>query len=159
MRVLLIGTGGREHALACGLIADPEVTELHCAPGNPGMSPLATIHPVDMTDNLSILALAKELDVDLVVIGPETPLVNGVADLLRAEGFATFGPSKAAAQLEGSKTFAKEVMNDAGVPTARSFSCTTRQEIERALDSFSAPYVVKDDGFLHPIAKDRACQC
>ena len=146
MRVLLIGSGGREHALAYGLIADPEVTELHCAPGNPGISALATIHPVDMADNFSILALAKELDVDLVVIGPEAPLVNGVADVLRSAGFATFGPSKAAAQLEGSKTFAKEVMNDAGVPTARSFSCTTRQEIERALDSFSAPYVVKDDG-------------
>ncbi|MDP1721525.1 MAG: phosphoribosylamine--glycine ligase [Candidatus Nanopelagicaceae bacterium] len=146
MKVLLIGSGGREHALAAGLIADPEVTELHCAPGNPGISKIATIHPVDMTDNAAILFLAKELDVDLVVVGPEGPLVNGVADVLRASGFATFGPSKAAAQLEGSKTFAKEVMNDAGVPTARSFTCTTRQEIERALDSFSAPYVVKDDG-------------
>lgn len=146
MRVLLIGSGGREHALASGLAADPEVTELHCAPGNPGISEIATIHPVDMTDNAAILLLAQELDVDLVVVGPEAPLVNGVADVLRASGFATFGPSKAAAQLEGSKTFAKEVMNDAGVPTARSFTCTTRQEIERALDSFSAPYVVKDDG-------------
>ena len=146
MKVLIIGEGGREHALASGLVSDPEVTELHCAPGNPGISMLASIHPVDMTDNFSILALAQELNVDLVVIGPEVPLVNGVSDLLRAEGFATFGPSKAAAQLEGSKTFAKEVMNDAGVPTARSVTCTTRQEIERALDSFSAPYVVKDDG-------------
>ncbi|MDP1721547.1 MAG: phosphoribosylamine--glycine ligase [Candidatus Nanopelagicaceae bacterium] len=146
MKVLLIGGGGREHALASGLAADPSVTELHCAPGNPGISEIATIHPVDMTDNAAILFLAKELDVDLVVVGPEAPLVNGVADVLRASGFATFGPSKAAAQLEGSKTFAKEVMNDAGVPTARSFTCTTRQEIERALDSFSAPYVVKDDG-------------
>ena len=146
MKVLLIGSGGREHALASGLVADPDVTELHCAPGNPGISEIATIHPVDMTDNAAILHLAKELDIDLVVIGPEAPLVNGVADVLRASGFATFGPSKAAAQLEGSKTFAKEVMNDAGVPTARSFSCTTRQEIERALDFFDAPYVVKDDG-------------
>jgi len=146
MKVLLIGSGGREHALASGLAADPEVTELHCAPGNPGISAIATIHPVDMTDNAAILSLARALDVDLVVVGPEAPLVNGVADVLRASGFATFGPSKAAAQLEGSKTFAKEVMNDAGVPTARSFTCTTRQEIERALDSFSAPYVVKDDG-------------
>lgn len=146
MKVLLIGSGGREHALASGLAADPAVTELHCAPGNPGISEIATIHPVDMTDNAAILFLAKELDVDLVVVGPEAPLVNGVADVLRASGFATFGPSKAAAQLEGSKTFAKEVMNDAGVPTARSFTCTTRQEIERALDSFSSPYVVKDDG-------------
>lgn len=146
MKVLLIGSGGREHALASGLAADPDVTELHCAPGNPGISAIATIHPVDMSDNEAILSLARALDVDLVVVGPEAPLVNGVADVLRASGFATFGPSKAAAQLEGSKTFAKEVMNDAGVPTARSFTCTTRQEIERALDSFTAPYVVKDDG-------------
>ena len=141
-----IGSGGREHALAYGLMADPDVTQLHCAPGNPGIGALATLHEVDMSDNLAILALAKDLDVDLVVIGPEAPLVNGVADILRAGGFATFGPSKAAAQLEGSKSFAKEVMKDAGVPTAKSFSCSTRQEIERALDSFTAPYVVKDDG-------------
>lgn len=146
MRVLLIGGGGREHALALGLKADPEVTELHCAPGNPGIAKVATLHPVDITSNKSIVALAKELDVDFVVVGPEFPLVNGVADELRAEGFATFGPSKAAAQLEGSKTFAKEVMNDAGVPTARSFTCTTQIEIEKALDFLGAPYVVKDDG-------------
>ena len=146
MKVLLIGGGGREHALALGLKADPEVTELHCAPGNPGIAEVATLHPVDVESNESILALAKELDVDFVVIGPELPLVNGVVDLLRAAGFATFGPSKAAAQLEGSKTFAKGVMNDAGVPTARSFTCTKQAEIEKALDVLGAPYVVKDDG-------------
>jgi phosphoribosylamine--glycine ligase len=146
MKILLIGGGGREHALALGLRADPVLTELHCAPGNPGIAELATIHPVSVTDNKAILTLAQELDVDLVVIGPEVPLVNGVADHLRAAGFATFGPSKAAAQLEGSKSFAKEVMRDAGVPTARSISCSTRAEIERALDEFGAPYVVKDDG-------------
>lgn len=146
MKVLLIGGGGREHALALGLKADPEVTELHCAPGNPGIAEVAMLHPVDTASNESIVALAKELDVDFVVIGPELPLVNGVVDELRAAGFATFGPSKAAAQLEGSKTFAKEVMNDAGVPTARSFTCTQRAEIERALDLLGAPYVVKDDG-------------
>lgn len=146
MKVLLIGGGGREHALALGLKADPVVTELHCAPGNPGIAEVATLHPVDVSSNESIVALAKELDVDFVVIGPELPLVNGVADQLRAEGFATFGPSQAAAQLEGSKTFAKEVMNDAGVPTARSFTCTEPAEIEKALDLLGAPYVVKDDG-------------
>lgn len=146
MKVLLIGGGGREHALALGLKADPVVTELHCAPGNPGIAEVATIHPVDVSSNESIVLLAKQLDVDFVVIGPELPLVNGVADLLRAEGFATFGPSKAAAQLEGSKTFAKGVMNDAGVPTARSFTCTTQVEIEKALDILGVPYVVKDDG-------------
>ena len=146
MKVLIIGSGGREHALALGLKADPVVTELHCAPGNPGIAEVADIHPVDVSNNDSIVALAKALDVDFVVVGPELPLVNGVADLLRAEGFATFGPSKAAAQLEGSKTFAKEVMNDAGVQTARSFTCTERIEIEKALDALGAPYVVKDDG-------------
>jgi phosphoribosylamine--glycine ligase len=146
MKVLLIGGGGREHALALGLNADPIVTELHCAPGNPGMAEVATLHPVDLSSNESIVSLAKELDVDFVIVGPELPLVNGVADELRVAGFATFGPSKAAAQLEGSKTFAKEVMNDAGVPTARSFTCTQRAEIERALDTLGAPYVVKDDG-------------
>jgi phosphoribosylamine--glycine ligase len=146
MKVLLIGGGGREHALVLGLNADPIVTELHCAPGNPGMAEVATLHPVDLSSNESIVSLAKELDVDFVIVGPELPLVNGVADELRVAGFATFGPSKAAAQLEGSKTFAKEVMNDAGVPTARSFTCTQRAEIERALDTLGAPYVVKDDG-------------
>jgi phosphoribosylamine--glycine ligase len=146
MKILLVGSGGREHALALGLQADPECTELHCAPGNPGIATFATIHSVAITDNQAIVDLAKQLAVDLVVIGPEVPLVNGVSDLLRAAGIATFGPSKAAAQLEGSKDFAKGVMRDAGVPTGRSFTCTTESEINEALDSFGAPYVVKDDG-------------
>jgi phosphoribosylamine--glycine ligase len=146
MKILLVGSGGREHALALGLQADPSCTELHCAPGNPGIAQIATIHPVAITDNSAIIELAKKLAVDLVVVGPEVPLVNGVADGLRAAGLAVFGPSKAAAQLEGSKDFAKGVMRDAGVPTARSFTCQTREEIERALDAFGAPYVVKDDG-------------
>jgi phosphoribosylamine--glycine ligase len=146
MKILLVGSGGREHALALGLQADPSCTELHCAPGNPGIAQIATIHPVAITDNSAIIELAKKLAVDLVVVGPEVPLVNGVADGLRAAGLAVFGPSKAAAQLEGSKDFAKGVMRDAGVPTARSFTCQTQEEIERALDAFGAPYVVKDDG-------------
>lgn len=146
MKILLIGGGGREHALAFGLRADPAVTELHCAPGNPGIAELATLHPLDIMDNQAVVNLANLLNVDLVIIGPEAPLVNGVADKLRSAGFATFGPSKAAAQLEGSKNFAKEVMNDAGVPTAKSFLCLTQIEIEKALDYFGAPYVVKDDG-------------
>jgi phosphoribosylamine--glycine ligase len=120
--------------------------DLHCAPGNPGIAEVATIHPILITDNKAIVDLAKKLAVDLVVIGPEVPLVNGVADDLRAAGLAVFGPSKAAAQLEGSKNFAKSVMRDAGVPTARSFTCETQIEIESALDIFGAPYVVKDDG-------------
>jgi phosphoribosylamine---glycine ligase len=146
MRILLVGGGGREHALALGLKADPEVTEIHCAPGNAGIAEFATLHDVDILDNGAVVALAQELDVDLVVIGPEAPLVNGICDQLRAAGFATFGPSKAAAQLEGSKNFAKEVMHDAGVATAKSFTCENRMEIEKALDYFSPPYVVKDDG-------------
>ncbi|CAB4842431.1 MAG: phosphoribosylamine--glycine ligase [Actinobacteria bacterium] len=146
MKILLVGSGGREHALALGLKADKSCTELHAAPGNPGIASLATLHPVAITDNNAILKLAQQLAVDLVVVGPEVPLVNGVADVLRDAGFAVFGPSKAAAQLEGSKDFAKGVMRDAGVPTARSFTCTELSEIEKALDTFGAPYVVKDDG-------------
>jgi phosphoribosylamine---glycine ligase len=146
MKILLVGSGGREHALALGLKADKACTELHVAPGNPGIASIATLHPLSITDNDAICELAKKLSVNLVVIGPEVPLVNGAADVLRAAGFPVFGPSKAAAQLEGSKDFAKKVMSDAGVPTARSFTCTKQDEIEKALDAFGAPYVVKDDG-------------
>jgi phosphoribosylamine--glycine ligase len=146
MKILLVGSGGREHALALGLKADKACTELHVAPGNPGIASVATIHPLAITDNEAICELAKKLSVDFVVIGPEVPLVNGAADVLRAAGFPVFGPSKAAAQLEGSKDFAKKVMRDAGVPTARSFTCTKQDEIEKAFDTFGAPYVVKDDG-------------
>jgi phosphoribosylamine--glycine ligase len=146
MKILLVGSGGREHALALGLKADKACTKLHVAPGNPGIASIATLHPLSITDNDAICELAKKLSVDLVVIGPEVPLVNGASDVLRAAGFPVFGPSKAAAQLEGSKDFAKKVMSDAGVPTARSFTCTKQDEIEKALDAFGAPYVVKDDG-------------
>ena len=146
MKILLVGSGGREHALALGLKADKKCSELHVAPGNPGIAQIATTHPLTITDNQAILALAQSLAVDLVVIGPEVPLVNGAADTLRAAGIATFGPSKAAAALEGSKDFAKGVMRDAGVPTARSFTCTSEAEINSALDAFGAPFVVKDDG-------------
>jgi phosphoribosylamine--glycine ligase len=146
MKILLVGSGGREHALALGLRADSACTELHVAPGNPGIAELATLHPVSVTDNAALASLAQSLAVDLVVIGPEVPLVNGAADAIRALGIPVFGPSKAAAQLEGSKDFAKGVMRDAGVPTAQSFTCTNQSEIEKALDTFGAPYVVKDDG-------------
>ncbi len=146
MKVLLIGSGGREHALAAALKRDPALEELHAAPGNPGIAILATCHPCDITNNSEIVALAKKLGSDLVVIGPEVPLVNGVADSLSAAGIPCFGPSQAAAQLEGSKDFAKQVMRDAGVPTARSFTCRNQAEVEKALDEFGAPYVVKHDG-------------
>ena len=146
MKVLVIGSGGREHALAAALLRDPALTELHVAPGNPGIASIAKCHAIDITKNDQILQLARDLSIDLVVVGPEAPLVNGVADVLKKAGVACFGPSQAAAQLEGSKDFAKQVMRDAGVPTAKSFTCTNRAEIEKALDTFGAPYVVKHDG-------------
>ncbi|MFG2038656.1 phosphoribosylamine--glycine ligase [Dactylosporangium sp. NPDC048998] len=146
MRVLLIGTGGREHAIATALAADPAVTALICAPGNPGMAALGELADVDALDPAAVAALAVELAADLVVVGPEAPLVAGVADAVRAKGIPCFGPSQQAAQLEGSKAFAKDVMRAAGVPTARSFLCTTAEELGAALDEFGPPYVVKDDG-------------
>ena len=136
MKVLLIGSGGREHALAQALKRDPILEELHAAPGNPGIAQFATLHDLDTDHNELVVALAQQLAVDLVVIGPEKPLVNGLADALRKVGIATFGPSAIAANLEGSKDFAKRVMHDAGVPTGRSFTCTTKAEMESALDTF-----------------------
>ena len=146
MKVLLIGSGGREHALAAALKRDPSLEELHVAPGNPGISEIAICHSTNTDDNAAVIALAQSLTIDLVVIGPEKPLVQGLSDDLRKAGFAVFGPSQAAAQIEGSKDFAKGVMRDAGVPTARSFTCINQGDIEKALDTFGAPYVVKHDG-------------
>ncbi|WP_327402941.1 phosphoribosylamine--glycine ligase [Streptomyces sp. NBC_01288] len=146
MKVLVIGTGAREHALCHSLSNDPDVTALHCAPGNAGIAEAAELHEVDPLDGAAVAALATELGAELVVVGPEAPLVAGVADAVRAAGIPVFGPSGEAAQLEGSKAFAKEVMAAAGVPTARSYVCTTPQEVDAALDAFGAPYVVKDDG-------------
>ncbi|WP_250000686.1 phosphoribosylamine--glycine ligase [Actinoplanes sp. M2I2] len=146
MRVLVIGSGGREHALAVGLAADPSVDFLAAAPGNPGIAQVAELHEVTATDPGAVAALAVELAADLVVVGPEAPLVAGVADAVRAKGIACFGPSAAAARLEGSKAFAKDVMAAAGVPTARSYACTTAEEVSRALDDLGAPHVVKNDG-------------
>lgn len=145
MKTLVIGTGGREHALARALALDPSVTEVHAAPGNPGIAAVATLHDVDPMSGTAVADLAAELGVDLVVVGPEAPLVAGVADAVRERGIAVFGPSRAAARLEGSKDFAKGVMNAAGVPTAGSRTCTTAEEVAAALDAFGAPYVVKDD--------------
>ncbi|MFP1629415.1 phosphoribosylamine--glycine ligase [Streptomyces sp. 5K101] len=146
MKVLVIGGGAREHALCRSLSLDPDVTALHCAPGNAGIAEVAELHPVDQLDGPAVARLATVLGADLVVVGPEAPLVAGVADQVRAAGIPCFGPSGAAAQLEGSKAFAKDVMAGAGVPTARSYVCTTPEEIDEALDAFGAPYVVKDDG-------------
>jgi phosphoribosylamine--glycine ligase len=146
VKTLVIGTGGREHALVESLARDPGVTEVHAAPGNPGMAARATLHPVDPLSGEAVADLAVRLGVDLVVVGPEAPLVAGVADAVAERGIAVFGPSGAAAQLEGSKAFAKEVMRAAGVPTSRDFVCTTPEEAAAALDELGAPYVVKDDG-------------
>lgn len=145
MKTLVIGTGGREHALARALSRDPGVTEVHAAPGNPGMGEVATLHDVDPMDGPAVAALARRLDVDLVVVGPEAPLVAGVADDVRESGIACFGPSREAARLEGSKAFSKEVMGAAGVPTAGSRVCETPEQVAAALEAFGAPYVVKDD--------------
>ncbi|MBB1512249.1 phosphoribosylamine--glycine ligase [Tessaracoccus sp. MC1627] len=145
MKILLLGSGGREHALARALVADPSVTELHAAPGNPGIGRLATLHSLDPSSPVAVVEAARSLGVDLVVIGPEAPLVAGVADALREAGIDAFGPGREAAVLEGSKAFAKEVMRAAGVPTADSRLCETPEQAAAALDEFGAPYVVKND--------------
>ena len=145
MLILVIGQGAREHAITQSLTRDPDVNVI-CAPGNPGIQQLAKTFDVNSNDVSDIVALAKTHNPDLVVIGPEAPLVAGVADELRNAGFVVFGPSKAAAALEGSKAFAKEIMQAAGVPTADSKYCQTVSEARAALEMFGAPYVVKDDG-------------
>jgi phosphoribosylamine--glycine ligase len=146
VKVLVIGGGAREHALCRSLSLDPDVASLHCAPGNAGIAEVAETHAVDILDGAAVAGLAESLGADLVIVGPEAPLVAGVADAVRARGIDCFGPSREAAQLEGSKAFAKDVMAAAGVPTARSYVCAAPDEIDRALDAFGAPYVVKDDG-------------
>jgi phosphoribosylamine--glycine ligase len=168
VRVLLVGSGGREHALAWKLARSPLLTELHAAPGNPGIAALGRCHPVRADDVEAVLDLARSLSVDLVVIGPEVPLVAGLADVLRSMGILVFGPSRAAAAIEGSKSFAKDVMAAAGVPTAACLAdpvapcvlkadglaagkgvvvCTTQGEVEAGLaelEGFEGPLVVEE---------------
>jgi phosphoribosylamine---glycine ligase len=146
VKCLVIGSGGREHALALALHRDPEVTEVHAAPGNPGIAAFARLHDVDPLDGEAVAGLASALGVDLAVIGPEAPLVAGVADTVRAHGVTCFGAGRDAARLEGSKAFAKEIMATAGVPTAMAHVCENPDQVAAALDAFGAPYVVKDDG-------------
>ena len=151
MRVLVIGSGAREHALLLGLRKDPAVDFLAVAPGNAGTGAIAAQYDVDASSPEAVTALARQVDADLVVIGPEIPLVHGVADALRASGIACFGPSREAARIEGSKAFAKDVMTAAGVRTAVSERVDTPAALDAALDRFGPPagqqaWVVKDDG-------------
>ncbi len=146
MKILLLGSGAREHALARALVNAPETTELVVAPGNPGTAMIATNFAIDPTSPVEAVELATQMGADLVVVGPEAPRVAGVADAVRQAGVPVFGPGAAAARLEGSKAFAKEVMAAAGVPTATAVVCSTPEELAAALDRFGAPYVVKDDG-------------
>jgi len=157
---LVVGTGGREHALVRALSEDPGVGAVHAAPGNPGIAAVAALHAVDPMDGTAVADLAERLGTDLVVIGPEAPLVAGVADAVRERGIAVFGPGAAAARLEGSKAFSKEVMEAAGVPTAGSRVCESPEQVRAALDAFGPPYVVKDDALAAGkgvvVTRDRA---
>jgi phosphoribosylamine--glycine ligase len=168
MRVLVIGSGGREHALAWKLAQSPLLDELHAAPGNPGVARLGACHPVRSEDAEGLLDLARSLRIDLAVVGPEAPLVAGVADELRRGGVAVFGPSRGAARLEGSKSFAKEVIQAAGVPTAETlavarppcvvkadglaagkgvFICRDKQDLDaalRAAATFGGPLLIEE---------------
>src|SRR3954470_3798903 len=146
MNVLVIGSGGREHALCWALAASPLLTKLWCAPGNPGIAQIATCVPIGALELPQLVAFAQEHDIDLVIPGPEAPLVAGVTDAMEAAGIACFGPSKAAAQLEGSKSFTKQIADAAGIPTA----LWERFDDSRAACDFiqrrGAPLVVKADG-------------
>jgi phosphoribosylamine--glycine ligase len=168
VRVLVVGSGGREHALAWALERGGGVDELHAAPGNPGIARLAVCHPVRAEDSAALLSLARELRIDLVVVGPEAPLVAGLADELRRRGVAVFGPGAEAARIEGSKAFAKDVMAAAGVPTAQTLAvarppcvvkadglaagkgvwvCRTQPELDaalRAADALGQPFHVEE---------------
>ncbi|MFI6432742.1 phosphoribosylamine--glycine ligase [Rhodococcus oryzae] len=146
MRVLVIGSGAREHALLLALGRDPGVTALFAAPGNAGIAKIAEQHPVDVASGEAVVALAQKVAADLVVIGPEVPLVVGVADAVRAAGIACFGPSADAARIEGSKAFAKDVMAAAGVRTAHSEIVDSPANLDEALNRFGPHWVVKDDG-------------
>src|SRR4051812_3076637 len=145
-KVLVIGGGGREHALAWKLRQSPRVEKLWCAPGNPGIAEDAECRPVDVANLDALLALAAELKPDLTVVGPEVPLTAGVVDAFTARGLRIFGPTKAAAQLESSKSFAKEFMQRHQIPTAHYAIVTSEKELKEALAHFSAPIVVKADG-------------
>lgn len=146
MKILVLGSGAREHAIVSTLLRDPAGHDIIAAPGNAGLAQVVETVSMDITKGDVVAAYAEDTQVDLVVVGPEAPLVAGVADALRARGIAVFGPNKSAARLEGSKDFAKEIMEAAGVPTGRAVSASSIEEVDAALDEFGAPYVVKADG-------------
>ncbi|WP_438354592.1 phosphoribosylamine--glycine ligase [Microbacterium sp. CJ88] len=146
MRILVLGSGAREHAILLSLQSEEAGHELFAAPGNAGIAEVATLVDLDANDPGAVTEYANAADIDLVVIGPEAPLVAGVADAVREHGIPVFGPGRAAAQLEGSKTFAKRIMDAAGVPTGRAVRARTRAEVAAALDDLGAPHVVKADG-------------
>ncbi len=163
MKILVIGSGAREHAIVNALLRDTTAHEIVVAPGNAGIAAVVETVSLNTTDGPLIADYAMEQGVELVIIGPEAPLVAGVANALRAVGVPVFGPDKAAAQIEGSKEFAKEIMNAARVPTGRSMSATTMTEVESALDEFGSPYVVKADGLAAGkgvlVTNDRSAAC
>jgi phosphoribosylamine--glycine ligase len=146
MNILLLGSGGREHALAWKLAQSPRCSALFAAPGNPGIAAHAKLVDLDLSDHAAVVAFCQTQQIGLVVVGPEAPLVDGIADSLRAAGFAIFGPGKAAAQLEGSKGFTKDLCREADIPTAGYIRCTQADQALAALADFSLPVVVKADG-------------
>lgn len=159
MNILLLGSGGREHALAWRLAQSPSLTKLYAAPGNPGIATVAQLAQIDSGDHAQVARFCAGHDIALVAIGPEAPLVDGLADSLRAEGVAVFGPSRAAARLEGSKGFTKDLCQRAGIPTAGYVRTAALEEARAALDRFAPPYVLKADGLAAGkgvvIAEDR----
>ena len=146
MKTLVLGPGGREHAIVQALRADPLVSEVRCAPGNAGIAKEVPVYPIDVTSPQLVVELCQDLQPDLVIVGPEALLAAGVTNALQAAGFTVFGPTHQAARLESSKAFAKEIMAAAGVPTGQARTATSLAQLEAALDEFGAPYVVKDDG-------------
>ncbi|MFE7845437.1 phosphoribosylamine--glycine ligase [Microbacterium sp. NPDC057407] len=146
MKILVLGSGAREHAIILALRSEEAGHQVFAAPGNAGIAQDATVVDLDPNDPAAVTVFANDRAIDLVVIGPEAPLVAGVADALRERGIPVFGPGRAAAQLEGSKAFAKRIMDAAGVPTGRAVRAATRAQLDAALDDLGSPYVVKADG-------------
>lgn len=146
MRILVVGSGGREHALVWKLAQSPEATEIFCAPGNPGMSPLATCIPIGVADTVELADFAEKMKVDLTVVGPELPLALGLVDELNKRNLVAFGPNKLAAELEGSKVYSKTFMKKYGIPTAEAEICRSRKDAEAAVKKIGLPCVFKADG-------------